>query len=249
MSANAFPINAPALAVELGDYLKYDTTINEIDRCAATTLGCARESFPNPAITSQRAQGIYDWVLSSAKHSSKPEVFSKKIVDFVRRIAPSERIEAVFEICRRNGISSSLLGDPDAKLFYERAFHSNVQKHSKSLFLQKNYFHAVFEACKAFNNAVREKSKMQKDGESLMLAAWDPANGSLKVTACVTETDRNIQDGLKFLSAGVMKAMRNPTAHEPALEWPISKQDCLDFLGFISFLWSQLDKAQYYRKP
>jgi uncharacterized protein (TIGR02391 family) len=67
-------------------------------------------------------------------------------------------------------------------------------------------------------------------------------------TACVTETDRNIQDGLRFLSAGVMKLMRNPMAHEPTLEWPISKQDCLDFLGFISFLWHQLDKAQFFKK-
>jgi uncharacterized protein (TIGR02391 family) len=171
------------------------------------------------------------------------------LVDFVTRITPPEKIHAAFEICKRNGISESLLGTPDAKDFYNRAFHLEVQKHAKKLFLQQNYFHAVFEACKAFNNAVREKAKIQKDGESLMLQAWDPTNGTLKVTKCITETDRNIQDGLKFLSAGVMKAMRNPTAHEPALDWPISKRDCLDFLGFISFLWSQLDKSQYYRKP
>jgi uncharacterized protein (TIGR02391 family) len=169
--------------------------------------------------------------------------------DAYSRIASEEKLHGVFEICRRNGISPSLLGDPDAKEFYDRAFHSEVQKHVKKLFLQKNYFHAVFEACKAFNNAVRTKAGIQKDGENLMLEAWDPANGTLKVTACITETDRNIQHGLKFLSAGVMRAMRNPTAHEPALDWPISKRDCLDFLGFISFLWSQLDKAQYYKKP
>jgi uncharacterized protein (TIGR02391 family) len=246
--ATDMPINVPALAVEIGDYLKYDTSVNEIDRTAATVFGCPRESFPKPAITSSRAQTVYDWVLSAAKHHTQLDSFSKKLVDFVSRITPSDKTEGVFEICRRNGISMSLLGDPDSRLFYERAFHSEVQKHSKALFLQKNYFHAVFESCKAFNNAVRQKSKIDRDGESLMLAAWDPANGTLKVTACVTETDRNIQDGLKFLSAGVMKSMRNPTAHEPALEWPISKQDCLEFLGFISFLWHQLDKAQYFKK-
>jgi hypothetical protein len=79
---------------------------------------------------------------------------------------------------------------------------------------------------------------MQRDDESLMLGARDPINGSLKVTACITETDRNI-----------MKAMRNPTAHEPALEWPISNPECLDFLKFISFMWSQLDKGQYHKRP
>jgi uncharacterized protein (TIGR02391 family) len=242
------PINVLALAVELGDYLKYDTSVNGIDRAASPIFGCACESFQNHAITSIRAQRVHDWVLSAVKHHSNPGAFSKRLVDFAARITPTEKLQDVFEICRRNGISESLLGDPDAKEFYGRAFHSEVQRHSKKLFLQKNYFHAVFEACKAFNNAVREKSKIERDGEGLMLAAWDPANGTLKVTACINETDRNIQDGLKFLSAGVMKAMRNPTAHEPALEWPISKRDCLDFLGFISFLWSQLDKAQFYKK-
>jgi hypothetical protein len=71
----------------------------------------------------------------------------------------------------------------------------------------------------------------------------------LKYDTTINEVDRerNIQDGLKFLSAGAMKSICNPTAHEPAIEWPISKHDCLDFFGFISFLWHQLDKAQYFK--
>ena len=40
-----------------------------------------------------------------------------------------------------------------------------------------------------------------------------------------------------------MKEMRNPTAHEPAIEWPINKQDCLDMLSFISYLFKQIDAA------
>jgi hypothetical protein len=44
-----------------------------------------------------------------------------------------------------------------------------------------------------------------------------------------------------------MQAIRNPTAHEPALYWPISKEDCLDLLSFISYLLRQLDKAIYYK--
>lgn len=79
-----------------------------------------------------------------------------------------------------------------------------------------------------------------------MMEAWT-TNGVLKITACKTETDKNVQEGIKFLSAGLMQAMRNPTAHEPALDWPISKEDCLDMLSFLSYLFRQLDKAVYYK--
>ena len=43
--------------------------------------------------------------------------------------------------------------------------------------------------------------------------------------------------------AGLMRAIRNPTAHEPALHWPITEPDAVDILSFISFLFRQLDKA------
>jgi uncharacterized protein (TIGR02391 family) len=79
-----------------------------------------------------------------------------------------------------------------------------------------------------------------------MLDVWRP-EGVLKITKCVTETDKNVQDGIKFLSAGLMQAIRNPTAHEPALDWPIIKEDCLDLLSFLSFLLRQLDATVYFK--
>ncbi len=80
-----------------------------------------------------------------------------------------------------------------------------------------------------------------------MLQVWGCKKGVLKLTCCKTNTDKNVQEGIKFLSAGIMAAMRNPTAHEPALHWPIEKQDCLDMLSFMSFLFRQLDKAVYFK--
>ena len=81
----------------------------------------------------------------------------------------------------------------------------------------------------------------------VILEVWGP-EGVLKITKCQTETDRNVQNGVKFLAAGLMQAIRNPTAHEPALDWPINKQDCLDLLSFLSFLFRQLDVAVYYKQ-
>lgn len=85
-----------------------------------------------------------------------------------------------------------------------------------------------------------------KDGESLMMDVFS-IKGVLKLNSGQTETELNVQDGIKFLSSGLMRAVRNPTAHEPALDWPINKQDCLDLLSMTSFLFRQLDKAIYFK--
>jgi hypothetical protein len=45
-----------------------------------------------------------------------------------------------------------------------------------------------------------------------------------------------------------MSAIRNPQAHEPALNWPITREDALDLLSFLSFLFKKLDKATYFKK-
>jgi uncharacterized protein (TIGR02391 family) len=114
-------------------------------------------------------------------------------------------------------------------------------------FLQGNYLHAVFEACKAYNLLVKQKAQSAKDGAPLMLEVWGCEKGVLKITPCASQTDMDVQDGIKFLAAGLMQAIRNPTAHEPAILWPISKQDCLDILSLVSFLFRQHDKAVYFK--
>jgi uncharacterized protein (TIGR02391 family) len=147
----------------------------------------------------------------------------------------------------KNNCPYNLLYKDNLDEFLKRNFHSEVIKHSQKLFIQGNYFHAVFESAKAFNKDVKEKSSSDKDGQPLMLSVWGCDSGVLKVTQCTTQTDKDFQDGIKFLSGGLMSAIRNPTAHEPAITWPIEKQDCLDILSLISFLYRQLDKAVYFK--
>ena len=52
-----------------------------------------------------------------------------------------------------------------------------------------------------------------KDGMKLMIIVWG-CEGTLKITRCETQTDKDVQDGIKFLSSGLMQAIRNPTAHD-----------------------------------
>lgn len=239
--------NYRLIAVQVGDALKYAKSINEINRIAGAIFPFRCENFPNDSITSSRSKLVHDWILSLARQNMDEDERNRLLKSFCDHLCGDRDLRAtVNSILQAAGVP---LEDEnkDKNEFLQRGFHSEIIKHCQVLFLQGNYFHAVFEACKIYNKLVGEKALSSKDGEPLMMEVWGWQNGTLKVTACQTETDKNVQDGIKFLSAGLMRAMRNPTAHEPALHWPISKGDCLDMLSFVSFLLRQLDKAVYYK--
>ena len=240
-------MNYKLVAIELGELLKYDAVVNQINRVASAIFKFNSENFPNDSITSVRAQVIYNWILSLAKQSMNNEERNKLLISFCKGITPQTSQPQLNKILENAGISEKELNKELANDFIARQFHDEIHKHSKTLFLQGHYFHAVFEACKVYNKLVQTKSLSTKDGHPLMLEVWGSENGVLKVTPCISETDKNVQNGIKFLSAGLMQAVRNPTAHEPAVDWPINKEDCLDLLSFISFLFRQLDKAVYYK--
>lgn len=240
-------MNIRLIATQFGNRLKYDTSLNEIDRIGQSILKIQKENFPNNAITSSRAKSIFDWLMSLGKTLLSEDERIKRLVLFCLELTPNEEKGEIAEFLEKNGCPYNIVYKDSLNDFYKRHFHEEVNKHSKKLFLQGNYFHAVFESTKAFNNLVKSKSMNDKDGESLMMDVFS-IKGVLKLNSGQTVTELNVQDGIKFLSSGLMRAVRNPTAHEPALDWPINKQDCLDLLSMASFLFRQLDKAVYFNK-
>ncbi len=235
-------MNNKFIGVQLGDILKNCTSLNEIERAGNSILDIKKDSFPNSAITAQRAQAVYDWIMSLSRANLTEDERNKKLVKFCFELAPDPVKGSIIELLEKNGCPYNILYHDSLDEFYQRAYHEEIHKHSKKLFVQGNYFHAVFEASKAYNNMVKEKSVSDKDGEALMMNVFSP-NGVLKLNTGQTESERNVQEGIKFLSSGLMRAVRNPTAHEPAVNWPINKQDCLDLLSMISFLFRKLDTS------
>lgn len=233
------------IAIQIGDLLKYDTSINEINRLAGAVFSFSRQPFPNDAITSERAQLIHDWVLTLAKQRIEQSERDRLVSIFCASLASEELLPGVEHVLNTAGVAPASASRETNIVFAAREFHPEVIKHARKLFTQANYFHAVFEVAKAYNKLVREKAKSEANGRPLMLAVWGCEKGVLKITPCESETDRNVQDGIRFLSAGLMQAIRNPTAHEPAVDWPISREDCLDVLSFISFLFRKLDEAVF----
>jgi uncharacterized protein (TIGR02391 family) len=131
------------------------------------------------------------------------------------------------------------------EVFDSRSFHPQALTHARPLFIEGKNFHAVFECCKAFEKYVREKSRINKHGAELTGAALS-LKGSLKINTQRTETERNEQEGVMHLCMGLMRAVRNPEAHEPELDWPITQEDALNILSLISFLWQKIDMAAYF---
>jgi len=133
----------------------------------------------------------------------------------------------------------------NAKIFDDRHFHTKINQHARKLFIEGNYFHAVFECCKVYDKEVQEKSKTSNYGARLMETAL-ATSGTVKLNSQVSRTDINEQEGVMHLSVGLMRAIRNPQAHEPALDWPIIRDEALDLLSFLNFLFRKLDKAIYF---
>ena len=238
-------MNYRLVANQVGDLLKYDTTINEVNRAAKSVFNFQQEIFPNDSITSSRAKEFHDWVLTLAKQPLDNSLRNNLLVQFISIITPEQHEHAVDRILKSADIEVSV-SNAISEDFLERNFHEVIYKHCRKLFVQENYFHAVFEAAKVYNKLVQLKALSDKDSSSLMLEVWSP-NGVLKLNKCQTQTEKDVHNGIKFLSTGLMQARRNPTSHEPALDWPISKEDCLDMLSFISYLLRQLDKSTYYK--
>ena len=240
-------MNYRLVAIQVGDLIKYNSSTNEINRAAKSIFNFSVQPFPEKdSITSERASLFYDWVMTLAKQRmGNNECRNELLLKFCKIIIADDQEEKLEEILNEANIRTprrELLNE-----FNSRSFHEQVHKHCKDLYRDEHYFHAVFEASKAYNKLVKVKAQETKDGHSLMMAVWGP-DGVLKITNCETETDHSIQNGIKFLSAGLMQAVRNPTAHEPAVEWPISKDDCLNILSFMSFLFKKLDEAAYFQE-
>lgn len=231
------PANYKMIALQIGDLIKYERSEKEISLAAQSIFNFNMQEIRiSDSITSSRARLFANWVLTLALQRMDLEEKNSRLIQFMKLVFKNNISEEANTILESAGVLIS------TKDFDSRAYHRQIHLHCKQLYRQENYFHAVFEAAKAYNKYVQSKSQSDKDGVDLMMNVLS-LNGSLKINSGESKTEQNIQDGVKFLSAGLMQAMRNPTAHEPAIEWPINKQDCLDMLSFISYLFKQIDAA------
>jgi len=124
------------------------------------------------------------------------------------------------------------------QLFDAMQFHPRVVKASKSLFADGYYAQAIFEAFKAVENFVKEKSGSTLYGKQLMATVFNEDKPIIQVPEA-GHFDKDVQEGFKFLFMGGTLGIRNPKAHQEVIQ-----KDpfiTLEYLGFASFLIKRID--------
>jgi len=134
------------------------------------------------------------------------------------------------------------------QLFDSMKFHPKVVEASRGLFKDRYYSQAIFEAFKAVNNFVKEKSELplneirgMKDSQ-LMAKVFDVNNPIIKVNELLSDTDISEQEGFKFLFMGATVGIRSPKAHDF-----IEMKDPYKTLEYLAFASLLLKKISFWK--
>jgi len=127
-----------------------------------------------------------------------------------------------------------------------RQVHQDVLKFCKAELIQRNYFHAVFEATKSVADKIRQLTGLSGDGAALVDKAFGHSSLSLPYLAfnsLRSETEKSEHSGIMNMMKGMFGIFRNVTAHAPKIHWEIQERDAMDLLTIASFLHRRLDEA------
>ncbi len=124
-----------------------------------------------------------------------------------------------------------------------RNIYPSLPPKVKKLFDDGHYPEATFHAFKYLDKQVQKHSGVSETGFKLMMAAFDAAKPKLQLTPLKTESEKDEQNGYRFVFAGGVQAIRNPRGHEYSV---VDDPDiCLDHLSFVSMLLRRLEAAGF----
>ncbi len=127
--------------------------------------------------------------------------------------------------------------------FQVRDIHDSLPEKVCDLFDDGHYAQATSEAYKFIDSEVRRLSKIEKTGFKLMMEALNGEGPpKLKLNELGTLSEKDEQEGYRFLFAGGMLAIRNPRGHE---EIDDDLETCLAHLSLATLLMRRLERAGY----
>jgi len=155
-------------------------------------------------------------------------------------------LEAVILDDTLAAISSNSAIDP-LDLFDQLGIHPTIVESSRSLLASGHYAQSIFEAFKRVNIEVKQISGMKnKDGKDLMANAFGEVLPAIRLNALESQSDKDEQEGFKFIYMGAMLGIRNPKAHDAVAQKDPYKT--LEYLGLASLLMKRLDERESPRK-
>lgn len=126
--------------------------------------------------------------------------------------------------------------------FDERDIHNKIHSTSKKLFDDGYYAQATFEAYKMLDKEVATLAKSEESGTKLMMSAFSEQYPLIRLTDLSNQSEKDEQQGYKFIFSGSVMAIRNPRGHEYGIK--DSPTDCLDHLSLASMLLRRIERAK-----
>lgn len=126
--------------------------------------------------------------------------------------------------------------------FDDRNIHTRIQSTSKKLFDDGHYALATFEAYKLIDKEVATLAKISESGVKLMMKAFSEQSPIIRLTDMSSTSEKDEQEGYKFIFSGSVMAIRNPRGHEYGIRE--SPTECLDHLSLASLLLRRLENAK-----
>ncbi len=129
----------------------------------------------------------------------------------------------------------------EAHPFDSRDIHPKLPRTVRRLFDNGHYPQATFEAFKFVDKVVQKLSSDTESGFKLMMKAFSDSSPTVRLTACMSQSEKDEQKGYQFLFAGSVLAIRNPRGHEYSIR--DGPDDCLDHLSLASLLLRRLEQS------
>ena len=127
--------------------------------------------------------------------------------------------------------------------FDSRDIHPKLPKVVRGLFDDGHYAQATFEAYKFIDKEIQRLSGAAESGFKLIMKVFPENSPLIKLTPCVTTSEKDEQKGYQFLFAGAILGIRNPRGHEHSVK--DDPDTCMDHLSLASLLLRRLEKSSY----
>lgn len=174
------------------------------------------------------------------KTLDKFEYFARRIHQKLLHSAPQRASKFLLD---NNTKEFGISAKPQEHPFDLREIHSDIPPKVKKLFDDAHYDEAVFHACKFLDAFVGKHAPNTTSGRSRMMEAFKETNPIIALNSLSSTSEKDEQEGYKYLFAGTMIAIRNPRGHD--LEFDNNPTACLDHLSLISGLLRRLNAAGF----
>lgn len=121
--------------------------------------------------------------------------------------------------------------------------HPRIEKASRRQFLDGHYSDAIFNAFRAIEVSVKEKTGVSRlIGQDLMAKVFRLDHPILKINPLAKDVDMDEQEGFKFLFMGAMRGIKNPKSHDEIVQKDPFRT--LQYLAFASLLAKRVEESK-----